>query len=111
MNTYQQSLIEEHSQLYVRLGKLENYIYSNESDKDNKVEFANKCIQLSSMRKYEEALVARLDNAGVVFENESYFEKVAAITPVVVGALPSKGNDFDVDTNPPMEENTESNGK
>lgn len=82
MNDYQKSLIEEHSQLVVRTQTLHDYIYSNKSDKDNKIEFANKCIQLASMKKYEEALRARLENAGVVFENGNYFERVASITPV-----------------------------
>lgn len=86
MNDYQKSLIEEHSQLVVRTQKLHDYIYSNKSDKDNKIEFANKCIQLASMKKYEEALRARLENAGVVFENGNYFERVASITPVVAVA-------------------------
>lgn len=86
MNDYQKSLIEEHSQLVVRTQTLHDYIYSNKSDKDNKIEFANKCIQLASMKKYEEALRARLENAGVVFENGNYFERVASITPVVAVA-------------------------
>ena len=72
-------MIDEHSQLVVRIQKLHEYIYSDKSDKDNKVEFANKCIQLSAMKKYEEALRARLENADIVFENGEYFEHVAAI--------------------------------
>ena len=31
----------EHSELVERIKKLHNYIYSNASDKDDKVEFAN----------------------------------------------------------------------
>ena len=73
-------MIKEHSELVVRIQKLHNYVYSEKSDKDNKPEFANKCIQLSAMKKYEEALRARLENQGVFFENGQYFERVAQIT-------------------------------
>ena len=79
MKDYQKRMIEEHSELVVRIQKLHDYIYSDKSNADNKVEFANKCIQLAAMKKYEEALRARLENAGIVFENGEYFEHVAAI--------------------------------
>ena len=79
MEKYQKEMIEEHSGLVVRIQKLHDYIYSDKSNEDNKVEFANKCIQLAAMKKYEEALRARLENAGIVFENGEYFEHVAAI--------------------------------
>ena len=79
MEKYQKEMIEEHSGLVVRIQKLHDYIYSDKSNADNKVEFANKCIQLAAMKKYEEALRARLENAGIVFENGEYFEHVAAI--------------------------------
>ena len=79
MEKYQKRMIEEHSGLVVRIQKLHDYIYSDKSNEDNKVEFANKCIQLAAMKKYEEALRARLENAGIVFENGEYFEHVAAI--------------------------------
>ena len=72
-------MIDEHSQLVININKLNEYVYSDESNKDDKVEFANKCLQLSAMKKYEEALCARLENAGIVFENGEYFEHVAAI--------------------------------
>ena len=79
MEKYQKEMIEEHSGLVVRIQKLHDYIYSDKSNADNKVEFANKCIQLAAMKKYEEALRARLENASIVFENGEYFEHVAAI--------------------------------
>ena len=79
MEKYQKKMIEEHSGLVVRIQKLHDWIYSDKSNADNKVEFANKCIQLAAMKKYEEALRARLENAGIVFENGEYFEHVAAI--------------------------------
>ena len=73
-------MIEEHSQLVVRTQKLDEYIYSDKSNNDNKVEFANKCIQLTSMKKYEEALRARLENQGIFFENGQYFEHIATVS-------------------------------
>ena len=79
MLDFVQRMVEEHSQLVIRTQALHEYIYSDKSDNDNKVELANKCIQLSAMKKYEEALRARLENAGIVFENGEYFEHVAAI--------------------------------
>lgn len=94
MNNYQKSLVEEHSQLVIRIDALHNYIYSEKSDKDNKVEFANKCIQLASMKKYEEALSARLANANILFENNNYYESVGCI-------MPKQGSDYDLDDNSP----------
>lgn len=96
MEKYQKRMIEEHSELVVRIQKLHDYVYSSASDADNKIEFANKCIQLAAMKKYEEALRARFENAGIVFENGEYFERVAAITPVSNNEQP--GSDFDADT-------------
>lgn len=98
MNTYQKALIDEHAALTVLTQKLHDYIYSEESKDDNKVEFANKCIQLRAMKNYEEALRARLENAKVVFENGKYFENIATIERVIVPpAIEEQGSDFDVD--------------
>ena len=72
-------MIDEHSQLVININKLNEYVYSDESNKDDKVEFANKCLQLSAMKKYEEALRARLENQGVFFENNQYFERIGCI--------------------------------
>ena len=79
MDNYQKALIEEHSNLVVRIQKLHDWIYSDKPIKDDKVEFANKCIQLAAMKKYEEALRARIENIGITFENGNYFEHVASI--------------------------------
>lgn len=97
MNNYQKDLIEEHSNLVVLTQKLHDYIYSDTSNNDNRIEFANKCIQLASMKKYEEALRARMENAGIVFEEGNYFEKVANIAPTIVPPIPTLGSDYDVD--------------
>lgn len=81
MKDFVKRMIEEHSQLVVRIQALHNYIYSERSDADNKTEFANKCIQLAAMKKYEEALRARLENQGIFFEGGQYFSHVAGINP------------------------------
>lgn len=79
MELYQTRMVEEHKDLVTKITKLHNYVYSEKSDNDNKVEFANKCIQLSAMKKYEEALRSRLNNQGIIFEDGIYFEKVNSI--------------------------------
>ena len=91
MNNYQKALIEEHSNLVVRIQKLHDWIYSDKPIKDDKVEFANKCIQLAAMKKYEEALRARLENQGVFFENGQYFERVAKIKATLATKTPEEG--------------------
>lgn len=98
MNNYQKALIDEHAALAVRTQSLHDYVYSEASKNDDRVEFANKCVQLSAMKKYEEALRARLENTNVVFENGQYFEKVASIQKVIVPpANEGEGSDFDAD--------------
>lgn len=87
MENYQKEMIKEHGDLVIRIQKLHNWVYSDKSSVDNKVEFANKCIQLAAMKKYEEALRARFENAGIVFENGVYFERVACL-----GCAASKNN-------------------
>ena len=99
MNNYQKDLIEEHSNLVVRINVLHNNVYSSALDVDNKVEFDNKCIQLAAMKKYEEALRARIENTGIMFNNGEYLERVAAITPVICD------DDTDSDSNADAENN------
>ena len=91
MRDFVKRMIDEHSQLVVRIQKLHEYIYSDRSNNDNKVEFANKCIQLSAMKKYEEALRARLENRSVFFENGEYFERMANIKDAVALATSEEG--------------------
>ena len=83
-------MVEEHSQLVTRTQALHEYIYSDKSNKDNKIEFANKSIQLVAMKKYEEALRARLENQGVFFENGQYFERVAEIKATLATETPEE---------------------
>lgn len=77
--SYLGKMFEEHAQLVRRIERLHNYVYSEKSDKDDKVEFANKAIQLAAMKKYEEALRARLENQGIIIENGAYYHKLATI--------------------------------
>lgn len=107
MNNYQKALIEEHSNLVVRINNLHNFIYGDRSEIDDKIEFANKCIQLASMKKYEEALRARIENTGIYFEDGNYLEKVASVNRVIaVPVIPENqaGSDYDVDTQRNTEE-------
>ena len=97
MEKYQKKMIEEHSGLVVRIQKLHDWIYSDKPIKDDKVEFANKCIQLAAMKKYEEALRARIENIGITFENGNYFEQVASINSVIATVMPDTDNDYDAD--------------
>ena len=90
MLDFVQRMIEEHSKLVVRTQNLHEYIYSDKSDKDNKIEFANKSIQLAAMKKYEEALRARLENQSVFFENGQYFERVAEIKATLATETPEE---------------------
>lgn len=76
MEKFVKRMIDEHKQLVTRISKLHDYVYSDKSDNDDKIEFANKCIQLSAMKKYEEALSARLVNQGIEWNGVEYFEKV-----------------------------------
>ena len=84
-------MVDEHSQLVVRIQKLHEYIYSDVGNTDNKVEFANKCVQLSAMKKYEEALRARLENQGIFFENSQYFERIGEIKTAPTTETPEEG--------------------
>lgn len=98
MEEFVKRMIEEHSQLFVRIARLDDYVYSEKSDNDDKVEFANKAIQLAAMKKYEEALRARLENQGIIFDNGEYFNKVANI---VTAAIPLN----DQNDNPQSQDN------
>ena len=99
MQDYVKRMVEEHSQLVVKIAKLDEFLYGNgglnvhtdiENNKTqddlfrNMTEYANKCIQLSSMRTYLKALECRLNNEGIFYENGEYLERVAVIAKVPV---------------------------
>jgi hypothetical protein len=98
MKKYVERMVQEHSDLVVRIQKLDNYLYGNggindltkiESNKTqdsllrNMVEFANKAIQLRSMKTYLLALECRLNNEGIYYEDGEYLERVAKIVETV----------------------------
>ncbi|AXF52190.1 MAG: hypothetical protein [crAssphage sp. isolate ctcc615] len=99
MTSYQKGLINEHSYIYNKIKELHANVYNAITlEKDDKVEYANKCIQLSAMKKYEEALSARMKNAGVVFDGNEYYTKVTDcdIAPSI-GVICTFGSDYDAD--------------
>lgn len=101
MTTYQKELIAEHNDLCHKIQKLHTCVYDSIIfEKDNKVEYANKCIQLSAMKKYEEALRCRMENVGIVCDDGEYYTKVTQDdfkTDVI--AVCVCGSDYDADTN------------
>ena len=94
MKDYLKRMIEEHSQLMIRINKLDNFLYgnnglnvhtditNNQTQEDifrNMTEFANKAIQLRSMKTYLLALECRLNNNDIFFEDGQYLERIAVI--------------------------------
>lgn len=99
MKDYVTRMVQEHSELIVKIEKLNDFLYgndglnihtdikNNQTQDDlfrNMTEYANKCIQLSSMKTYLRALECRLNNEGIFYEDGEYLERVAKIvtTPV-----------------------------
>lgn len=93
MEKYIAKMIEEHAQLTERLRKLEDYIYGQNGRDDDKIEFANKCVQLRGMRVYHDALSARLDNAGIYFDGEKYVERIVSMKEVLNNPIPKDNCD------------------
>jgi len=88
MKEFVKRMIAEHKELTERIDKLDAYVFSKESDNEEKIDFANMCIQLSAMKKYAEALGARLYNQGIRFNGDEYLEVIEDHT---------FGSDYDVD--------------
>lgn len=65
-------MIQEHKELVVRIDNLHAWVHGDAYKQVNATEFANECIQLKGMKVYEEALRARLFNAGVNFVDGEY---------------------------------------
>lgn len=97
MKPYVERMVKEHSELVVKINKLNDFLYgngglnvhtdikNNQTQEDlfrNMAEFANKAIQLRSMKTYLLALECRLNNAGVFYEDGEYFEKIGKIVKV-----------------------------
>lgn len=72
-NNYLGRMRDEYEELSGRIERLHDYIYSNRSVNDDRVEYANKCIQLVAMKKYAEALECRIRNAETVEEVEGTY--------------------------------------
>lgn len=102
MKDYIARMVQEHSELIIKIEKLDSFLYGNnginihtniENNKTqddlcrNMSEYANKCMQLMNMRNYLRALECRLNNEGIFYEDGAdgeYFERVGKIvhTPV-----------------------------
>ena len=109
MKEFVKRMIEEHSQLIVRINKLDSFLYgnnglnvltdikNNQTQDDlfrNMTEFANKAIQLRSMKTYLLALECRLNNNGIFFEDGEYLERVATIKQTTINMdHPDDGSD------------------
>lgn len=106
MELHTQKMIEEHAQLVKRIDSLNDFLYSginihtdinNNKTQDsllkNMIEFANKAIQLRSMKTYLLALECRLNNEGIYFENGEYLERVAVIKETPVSTEPENDGD------------------
>lgn len=72
MEGYIERMIQEHKELVPRIEKLHAWVYGGAHEKVDAAEFANECIQLKAMKVYEEALRARLFNAGVNYVDGQY---------------------------------------
>lgn len=79
MEGYIERMIQEHKELVPRIQKLHNWVYGDAYKTVEPHEFANECVQLKAMKVYEEALRARLFNAGVTFDNGQYLVAVDEI--------------------------------
>ena len=76
MEGYIERMIQEHKELVVRIDKLHAWVYGGAHEKVDAAEFANEAIQLRAMKVYEEALRARLFNAGVNFVDGQYLVSI-----------------------------------
>lgn len=79
MKDFVKRMIEEHEVLSGNINRLDQYVYGKGVEIDDKVEFANKAIQLAAMKKYEESLRARLENQGVFCVDGRYVADVALL--------------------------------
>lgn len=79
MEGYIESMIQEHKELVPRIEKLHAWVYGGAHKKADTAEFANECIQLKAYKVAEEALRARLVNAGVNYVNGQYLIAIDSI--------------------------------
>ena len=79
MEDYIDRMIQEHKELVVRINKLHDWVYGGAHEKVDAAEFANEAIQLKAMKVYEEALRARLFNAGVNYVDGQYLVSIDSV--------------------------------
>ena len=79
MEGYIERMIQEHKELVPRIQRLHAWVHGDAYKSVDAVEFGNECIQLKGMKIYEEALRARLTNAGVIFDNGDYLISIDSI--------------------------------
>jgi len=79
MEGYIDRMIQEHKELVVRINKLHDWVYGGAHEKVDAAEFANEAIQLKAMKVYEEALRARLFNAGVNYVDGQYLVSIDSV--------------------------------
>lgn len=94
MEDFVKRIVDEHKQLIVRIEKLNNFIYNEDTSHVSKADFANLCMQLSAMRQYERCLRARLANHGIAFEDNDYYLIIDRIDDPI---KENKGSDNDID--------------
>lgn len=94
MEDFVKRIVDEHKQLVVRIEKLNNFIYNEDTSHVSKADFANLCMQLSAMRQYERCLRARLANHGIAFEDNDYYLIIDRIDDPIEE---DKGSDNDID--------------
>ena len=75
-----QQMIQEHKELVPRIENLHAWVHGDAYKTVNAVEFGNECIQLKGMKVYEEALRARLFNAGVNYVDGQYLIAIDSIS-------------------------------
>ena len=73
-------MIQEHKELVARINKLNAWVYGDAYKTVHPSEFANECIQLKAMKVYEEALRARLFNAGIKIAGTDYLVAIDTMT-------------------------------
>ena len=94
MEDFVKRIVDEHKQLVVRIEKLNNFIYNEDTSNVSKADFANLCMQLSAMRQYERCLRARLANHGIAFEDDDYYLIIDSVGEPI---KENKGSDNDID--------------
>lgn len=79
MESYVARMVKEHANLVTRIKGLDSWV-NNPKNVDDKIEFANKCVQLRGMKQYELGLRARLENRNIHIENGQYSEVIGNVS-------------------------------